>query len=93
MKTILAVTFGAAAILSSAALAQSGAGGQPSPNASQRMIAPYTPPGPGIPTAPRHLLSIGKLPIGVWAPVQPPYDSRANRNVAANPLWWDEGAF
>ena len=33
------------------------------------------------------LLSIGNLPVGIWAPVPPPYDVTANRSGAANPLW------
>jgi hypothetical protein len=93
MKTIFALAFAATAVLSSAALAQSNAGQQPSPATSQSLIAPYTPPGASIPTTPRHLFSIGNLPVGVWAPVEPPYDSRANRTAAANPAWWDDGAY
>lgn len=32
------------------------------------------------------LFRIGNLPVGIWAPVPPPYDAMANRNGAANPL-------
>jgi hypothetical protein len=39
---------------------------------------------------PRPLFKIGELPVGVWAPVEPPYDSRMNRDQAGNPVWdWD----
>jgi len=94
MKTILVMAFGAVAILSSVVLAQSRTGQQSSNEARQTMVAPYTQPAPVIPPFRRFLFSIGNLPVGVWAPVQPPYDSRANRNNAANPLWWDDaGAY
>jgi hypothetical protein len=36
---------------------------------------------------PRPLFSIGKLPVGVWAPVAPTYDASANGTGAANPFW------
>ena len=32
------------------------------------------------------LVTIGNLAIGIWAPVPPPYDVTANRNLAANPI-------
>ncbi|HYZ21192.1 MAG TPA: hypothetical protein VE690_03440 [Rhodopila sp.] len=59
------------------------------PTASQTIIAPYTPPAP-TPAQPPPLFQIGNLPARLWAPVPPPYDARANRNNAANPLWWDD---
>jgi hypothetical protein len=43
-------------------------------------------------TAPRPLFSIGNLPATVWAPVQPPYNSQANRNSNANPYYWGDDA-
>jgi hypothetical protein len=36
---------------------------------------------------PRPLFSIGRLPVGVWAPVAPTYDETANRNGAGDPFW------
>jgi hypothetical protein len=36
---------------------------------------------------PRPLFSIGKLPVGVWAPVAPTYDAMANRTGAGDPFW------
>ncbi|HQT76784.1 MAG TPA: hypothetical protein PLD10_06990 [Rhodopila sp.] len=56
--------------------------------ATQPFMRP-TPPAP--PPGPRPLFTIGNLPVVLWAPIQPPYDSRANRNNAANPLWYDNG--
>ena len=35
----------------------------------------------------RPLFRIGGLPVGVDAPVEPPYNAAANRNLAADPLW------
>ncbi|WP_146101620.1 hypothetical protein [Rhodopila globiformis] len=92
MKAIFALTLGTAMVLSSAALAQSNPARETAPTASESLMAPYTAP-PPIAGAPRPLFNIGQLPVGVWAPVQPPYDSRANRTGAANPVWWDDNAF
>ena len=37
---------------------------------------------------PRPLFMIGKdVAVYLWAPVAPHYDSHANRNLAADPLW------
>jgi hypothetical protein len=33
------------------------------------------------------LFSIGNLPVSVWAPVELPYNTLADRNAAANPIW------
>jgi hypothetical protein len=35
----------------------------------------------------RPLFKIGGLPVHVYAPVAPPYNAAANRNLAADPLW------
>jgi hypothetical protein len=35
----------------------------------------------------RPLFKIGALPVHVHAPVEPPYNAAANRNLAADPLW------
>jgi hypothetical protein len=33
------------------------------------------------------LFQIGGVGVHLWSPVEPPYDSHANRNFAADPLW------
>jgi hypothetical protein len=35
----------------------------------------------------RPLFRIGGLPVYVGAPVEPPYNAAANRNLAADPFW------
>jgi hypothetical protein len=58
------------------------------PAASQTTQAPYTPAypdqGPGGSTP---LFNIGKLPVVVWAPVEPSYNSKGNGTMAANWPW------
>jgi hypothetical protein len=93
MKTIFVMALGATAVLSSTALAQPLVAPQRGNEASQTLVAPYTQPAPVIQPFRRFLFTIGNVPVTVWAPVQPPYNSRANRTGAANPLWWDEGGF
>jgi hypothetical protein len=58
----------------------------------QRVTAPppLTNPDASI-TGPRPLFKIGKVPVEVWAPVEPPYDAHLNRSEAADPIW-EEGA-
>jgi hypothetical protein len=36
---------------------------------------------------PRPLFKIGGLEVGVWAPVEAPYNAKMDRNLAADPLW------
>ena len=43
-------------------------------------------------TRPPALFKIGNVPLGLWAPVEPPYDAHMNRTQAANPVW-EEGGF
>ncbi|HEY7578796.1 MAG TPA: hypothetical protein VH855_14475 [Acetobacteraceae bacterium] len=38
------------------------------------------------PSQPRPLFSIFGLPVGIWAPVPPPYNVAANRNLASRPI-------
>jgi len=66
---------------------------QPAPGASQTARAPYSPPGPdqGVGQS-RPLFVVGGVPVVLWAPVQPPYNSRMNRPAAAG-QWWDSEAF
>jgi len=52
---------------------------------------------PTVPAEPPVLFSIGNVPVRVWAPVPPPYDSTANGTGAANPIqnqpdWWATGS-
>lgn len=50
---------------------------------------PYVLPGETSPLDyqdPPAIATIGDLPVRVWAPVPPPYDTAADRNNAANPL-------
>jgi hypothetical protein len=61
--------------------------------ANQSTQAPYTPNYPDRSAADsRPLFHIGQLPVVVWAPVQSPYNSKANGTLAAN--WpWEPGAY
>jgi hypothetical protein len=36
---------------------------------------------------PRKLFTIGGLGVGLWAPVEAPYNAKMDRNLAADPLW------
>jgi hypothetical protein len=36
---------------------------------------------------PTPLLTIGRMRVYLWAPVEPTYDANTNRNLAADPLW------
>jgi hypothetical protein len=47
--------------------------------------------GPGSLQESPPLFRIGGLPVHLWAPVPPPYDSSANRNLAADPVWSQAG--
>ena len=62
------------------------------PAATQTMRAAPVPANPEASVnAPISLFKIGKVPVIVWTPVEPPYDARLNRTAAANPLWDEEG--
>jgi hypothetical protein len=56
------------------------------PSVTQSMMAPVAPIPAPLPS-PAPLFTIGKLPVGVWAPVEPTYDAGNNRNLAADPVW------
>jgi hypothetical protein len=60
---------------------------------NQTTQAPYTPNYPDRSAADsRPLFHIGQLPVVVWAPVQSPYNAKANGTLAAN--WpWEPGAY
>jgi hypothetical protein len=63
------------------------------PPASQTTQAPYTPTNPDQSAAGSvPLFHLGQVPVVVWAPVQAPYNSKANGTQAANGLW-DAGAY
>jgi hypothetical protein len=36
---------------------------------------------------PRQLFTIGGVRVGLWAPVEAPYNAKMDRNLAADPLW------
>ena len=58
------------------------------PAASETTQAPYTSSNLDRSAAEsRPLFYLGKLPVVVWAPVEPPYSSKANGTVAANWPW------
>jgi hypothetical protein len=58
------------------------------PAASQTTQAPYAPTYPDQgPAGSTPLFNIGKVPVVVWAPVEPPYNSKSNGTVAANWPW------
>jgi hypothetical protein len=90
MNTIGALAIGAFALV--AATGASAASRQ-SQNASDSQVlqapAPPSTQQPGeVEVHP--LFAIGDLPVGVWAPVEPPYNANMNRNQAANPIWSSE---
>jgi hypothetical protein len=39
------------------------------------------------PQRPTPLFTLGWLSLGIWAPVQAPYDPNSNRNLAASSPW------
>ncbi|HEY4044331.1 MAG TPA: hypothetical protein VGM32_21135 [Rhodopila sp.] len=60
----------------------------PAPGANQTLQAPYTPRNPNLGPGEAHpLFTIGREPVVVWAPVEPPYSSKMNRSQAGNPVW------
>jgi hypothetical protein len=87
-STLLAVTGGSLQAQSVTAVAPP----RP-PSANQTTQAPYTSISPDRSAAEsRPLFYIGQLPVVVWAPVQAPYNSKANGTFAAN--WpWEPGAY
>ncbi len=57
-------------------------------DASQTTSAPYQQPLPAAPAPrPTPIFNIGNTPVGIWAPVPPPYDANANRSGGASPMW------
>jgi hypothetical protein len=63
------------------------------PAASQTTQAPYISANPDRSAAESvPLFHIAQVPVVVWAPVQAPYNSKANGTQAANAVW-DVGAY
>jgi hypothetical protein len=85
-RAVLVALIGLAAAVTASAQQQQSAG----------TIAVGSPPGFGgeigtigpqqAPSQPRPLFTIFGVPIGIWAPVPPPYNVAANRNLAARPI-------
>jgi hypothetical protein len=49
---------------------------------------PYVPSETAPPNNGREpLFSIGNVPVSVWAPTEPTYNTQADRSAADNPLW------
>ena len=62
------------------------------PSASQTTQSPYTPTNPDESAAgSTPLFNLGKVPVVVWAPVQPAYNSKASGTQAANWPWATTG--
>jgi len=87
MKRIGAALVGVSALV--LAMAASGQAQSPAaPSMSEAVQAPSVP--AGTETGVREsspLFRIGEFPVFLWAPVEPPYDTHMNRNLAADPLW------
>ena len=60
---------------------------QPALDQTQTTQAPFYYPTTQPPPAPEPLFNIGGIPVDVWAPVEPSYDARINRNLASDPQW------
>ena len=66
------------------------------PGTGGTVLTPEVPPSvltPEVPAAPPAVFSIGNVPVRVWAPVPPPYNTAADRTGADNPIqnlpdWW-----
>lgn len=94
MNARLAIALIAAAAIGSLSAVNSAQaqvpGQKATPSANQTIYSPAVQPNPPAPpSTPAPLFDLGNLPVGVWAPVEPPYDVHANRNNASNPLWYD----
>jgi hypothetical protein len=84
MFRFAALTFGFCTLLAAAAPAQTRTATIAGAVVAPPLVEQAVPSGNAVP---RPLFSLGNLPVGVWAPVAPPYDATANRNGAANPFW------
>lgn len=99
MKMLASLVLGVSAVIvatnASAQVKKPAADGpaRPVPVAGQTMRATPVPADPEASVnAPLPLFKIGNVPVDVWTPVEPPYDSHLNRDQAANPIW-NEDAF
>ena len=60
----------------------------PPPQISGTVQSPVILPGPIAPEITQQpLLTIGGLPVEIWAPVPPPYNMQVNRSAAADPFY------
>lgn len=57
------------------------------PAGSDRQIGASSTSAAREPSGSPPVFTLGGLPVHVWAPVPPYYNARANRNLAADPLW------
>jgi hypothetical protein len=86
VKTIGTAVVGASALF----LATAGSAGAQSSELNQSEPAPIeSAEGAVEGNAPgsQPLFTIGGLGVHVWAPVESPYDSRANSSLAGGPMW------
>ncbi len=95
MNTFIGTVMGAAVLLAATIVSAQAqrvtpvaAPNPPAAGTTQTLQAPYTATNPDQSAAgSRPLFHIGQLPVVVWAPVQPPYNAKANGTVAANWPW------
>jgi hypothetical protein len=85
MMRISGLVFGAAMMAVAGAAYAQAPGSAASGTVQVPLVQPQSP--ATITRSPPALFWIGNLPVRLWAPVEPSYDDRANRNGAANPLW------
>lgn len=86
MKAGRAVLF--SLVLAAAAVGAHADEAKPPPTAYGTVQGPVATVGPGRTTQrPKPLFMLGNLSVGIWAPVAPPYDATANRNLAADMPW------
>ncbi len=77
------------------ARAQRQTGSAPAPGAAQTIAGQSTTSAtetPAPPPGPRTIAKVGNVNVGIWAPVQAPYNVNNNRNLAANPIWAEGGS-
>jgi hypothetical protein len=87
MNTISAAILGASALMV-ATVAPGRAQNSEVPSMSQTTRVQSAPAGTGR-TVPQltPLFTIGGVPVYLWAPVEPPYNTHAGQDLATDPLW------
>ena len=85
------IIMGMAALLAAApALAQQAPATGSGATAGQTMTAPDTKTLAPLPNRqPRRVFTIFNMPVVVWAPIQPHYDTRSKLEPSSNPSWLD----